>query len=248
MASLAAHSDTVAVVTGSTSGLGEQIARELLAQAIPVVGIGRRAATLSNPLYQHLRVDLAETFSASFIEQLQEVTQSADALLLVNNAGIVTPVAGILELDWQEWRHHFAVNVEAPMHIAQLLLQKPRRSYRLGHISSGASQKPYAGWGAYCSGKAALNMAMQVLYEELGHRSAYRNRLSILDYRPGPIATPMQAIVRSSQSPYFASRDRFEGLFQKGDLYPIAEVALDFVTHLLNPDVSSGYRTVSYAP
>lgn len=244
---MATSGQIIAVVTGSTSGLGEQITRELLARKVPVVGLGRRASTVADPLYHHLAADLSGPISRHVMAQLQDYTHHADSIILVNNAGTVTPVAGILEVSWDEWRQHYALNVEAPLQLTQSLLKKPNRTYRLGHISSGAALKPYAGWGAYCSGKAALNMAMQVLQEELGELPEYRDRLWIMEYQPGPVATPMQAVVRASQSPYFTARGRFQQLHETNALHPVADVARDFVTKLLDPKAPTGYRVAKFS-
>ena len=50
-------SDCLAVVTGTTSGIGEAVARQLLERGWRVVGIARREATLRHERYGHVAVD-----------------------------------------------------------------------------------------------------------------------------------------------------------------------------------------------
>jgi NADP-dependent 3-hydroxy acid dehydrogenase YdfG len=51
----------VALVTGSTSGVGEAVAGVLLEHGWRVLGIGRRHPSIEHAEYQHLRIDLGNT-------------------------------------------------------------------------------------------------------------------------------------------------------------------------------------------
>ncbi|MGH7532983.1 MAG: NAD-dependent epimerase/dehydratase family protein, partial [Gemmatimonadales bacterium] len=54
-----------ALVTGTSSGIGESLARDLLGRGWSVVGISRRAAPISTSGYTHLRLDLADLAATS---------------------------------------------------------------------------------------------------------------------------------------------------------------------------------------
>ena len=83
---------------------------------------------------------------------------------LVNNAGILEPIAPIAEADPQAWQRSWAVNVLGPVLMTRAALSHLRESEgRIVHISSGAANRPVVGWGAYCTTKAALNHLNRVL-------------------------------------------------------------------------------------
>ena len=54
-----------ALVTGTSSGIGAAVAKELLKRGWQVVGIARRAAKIEDKRYRHLALDLSELRSAA---------------------------------------------------------------------------------------------------------------------------------------------------------------------------------------
>src|SRR5207247_9163409 len=50
----------LALVTGTTSGIGAALAKQLLQRGLEVAGVARRKPTLENPRYHHLAVDLGD--------------------------------------------------------------------------------------------------------------------------------------------------------------------------------------------
>ena len=56
-----------AIVTGTTSGIGAEVAAQLLRRGWSVIGMARRPPTVSDARYEHLRVDLAD---AAALEQV----------------------------------------------------------------------------------------------------------------------------------------------------------------------------------
>jgi NAD(P)-dependent dehydrogenase (short-subunit alcohol dehydrogenase family) len=85
--------DRLAIVTGTSSGLGAAIALALLAQGWTVVGMSRRRPDLSSPGYRHIEIDLGD------LPRLREIAESELAPIvaepkwsrigLVNNAGAI---------------------------------------------------------------------------------------------------------------------------------------------------------------
>ena len=68
----------LALVTGTTSGIGEATARLLLDRGWRVVGLARRAASIQNPNYSHVSVNLgdAAALRAAFATHLAPLVQS----------------------------------------------------------------------------------------------------------------------------------------------------------------------------
>ncbi len=231
------------VVTGSTSGIGLEVARALLARGWRVLGVARRPAALAAPGYEHAQVDLGDPAAVEALCAGPLATALAAPGLarlgLVNGAAALAPVGPIARLDAPALLRAFAVNAVAPMRLAGAVVAAAGgRPVRVVDVSSGAATKAYAGWGAYCATKAALRLAGQVLAEE---RAAFPSPggtpvdLAVTSYEPGVVDTAMQAEVRASPREAFPALDRFLDLHARGALVPPARPAAE-IADLLEQD------------
>lgn len=223
--------DRLALVTGTTSGLGAAVAHALLGSGWRVLGVARRPSPIQHERYEHATADLGDPAG------LEELVARHGASLagrsrvaLVNNAGQVGPVASIPRLRLDELLRATALNAVGPAwlmgRVAELSGSAP---LRVVNVSSGAATRAYAGWGAYCMGKAALRMASQVLATEAEEVPALQGRdLAVVSYAPGVIDTAMQADVRASDAAEFPRLQRFLDLKSSGALVapelPAAEI------------------------
>ena len=138
-----------AVVTGHTRGLGAAVAAELVARGIPVLGLARGHAEIGEGMQQAV-VDLGD--AAAFGAWLGGHTLGSflagcDTALLVNNAGVVTPVGPLAEQDPQAALRAALINVAAPLALSAAFVQAaPQAERRILHISSGAGRSAYPGW------------------------------------------------------------------------------------------------------
>jgi len=194
------------VVTGTSAGIGEAVARALLGEGWTVVGLSRRTSPVEHPAYRHLQVDLGD------LDRLKAVGEGALAPLLrnaawrriglVNNAasaGGSTPVA---ELDPLQLASALAVNCIAPVFLMGLVIgnARPGVALRIVNLSSGAAVRGMPGMVGYCSSKAALRLASMCVAEEL--QSAERPGgpmpdAAVASYAPGVVDTPMQEEARA---------------------------------------------------
>ncbi len=227
-----------AIVTGHTRGLGEGIARHLLARKARVLGIARnenRALTkeFGGALIQ-TRLDLSD--GRALLGWLGDGTlarflNGVDRPILVNNAGLLNPIG---PLDAQEPSHvarAASVNVSAALTLSAAFVTNTPDAIdrRILHISSGAGRKGYAGWSVYCASKAALdNHARAVALD----RTA---RLRISSLAPGVIDTDMQAEIRATTEELFPDRARFEAMKRDGKLPSPDDVGRAVVEFLLAP-------------
>lgn len=232
--------DRLAVVTGTTSGIGEAVARQLLEREWRVVGLARREPVIHHDCYEHVSIDLADTRSL-----LRTIEPRLEALLndtrwrrvgLVNNAahgGLAGPLAHI-HLD--QLPDVFATNCIAPI---CLMGQFARRTpvatpLRIVNVSSGAAVRGYAGLGAYGTSKAALRMAGMVLAAEVEEKRSRGadSDVSILSFEPGTVDTPMQEAARSSPRERLPSVDLFVNFAADGRLVDPSAPAADIVAFL----------------
>jgi len=182
------------LVTGSTDGIGAEIARKFAREGATVVINGRRAHA-ADEVAAAIRDAGGKAFIAlgdlSKDEEAQSVVEKIQAELggvdiLINNA------AGgghqnELETPADEWMNSYNTNVLSMVRLIQNLLpsMKEQGWGRIINISSGAATKPSAGMGIYCSGKAAVNNLTVALAQGVENGDVTINTVS-----PGAVFTP----------------------------------------------------------
>lgn len=191
-------SDRVALVTGSTSGIGEAIARRLSHDGYRVALHGRRQAELGRAMAAELpgasyhQVDLADVEHAGKL--VREVVAHHGRLdVLVNNAGIVArfPHADLKAATPEIWRSMFDVNVIAPWMLiaeAEAALRKSAEQGRpasIINIGTHAAVRPKGSSIPYAAAKAALHHATRLLALTLGPA------IRVNCVAPGLVDTPM---------------------------------------------------------
>jgi benzil reductase ((S)-benzoin forming) len=228
------------VVSGTTRGLGaalaEAIARDpgnflvALARAPggPIAGGERIEVDLAQPRAIEGAWDRAEALLAG---------RTFEKAVLINNAGVIAPVAPLERADPDELERNIAVNLVAPMRLMRRFLRSvasvPMR--RIINISSGAARRPISGWSAYCAAKAGLDMASRVVALESQLRGV---PVEVSSLAPGVIDTSMQSVVRAATVDDFADVERFRRMKDEGQLRDVAQVAAD----ILRLESSGGLR------
>ncbi len=169
-------SDTIAILTGASRGIGAAMARGLVKPGTRLITLARREdpelaahARSQDVQLEQLSVDLSDLKAAESAAERICVALPRDAkrYLLINNAGTVHPVARTDELtDGAAITAAFNLNVTAVMLLTARFLAAVadiQADRRILNISSGAGRNPNAGWGVYCATKAALDMHARVV-------------------------------------------------------------------------------------
>jgi NAD(P)-dependent dehydrogenase (short-subunit alcohol dehydrogenase family) len=185
-----AGTEPVAIVTGASRGLGLALARALAVRGWRLVIDARGAGAL-----ERARADLAVHTDVAAIAGDVADPRHREALaaaagervdLLVNNASLLGPSPqpplqdypiGVLE-------RVYAVNVIAPLALAQLVLPRMDEGAMILNVTSDAAVEVYEGWGGYGSSKAALEQLTRVLAVE-------HPQLRIHAVDPGDMRTQM---------------------------------------------------------
>ena len=133
-----------ALVTGASSGIGREFARQIAASGINVVLVARRDALLSelgraisqefDVQYRALAMDLSQE---GFIAGLADATHDIDIGLVVSNAGTGNP-GEFLKLDRQLLQETLRLSTMAHLDIAHHFGQKLAERRRGGIILAGA--------------------------------------------------------------------------------------------------------------
>jgi len=205
--------DTTALVTGATDGLGRAVAGELAAAGAMVLIHGRDADRVRASEREIARIagtERVRSYLADFAS-LEEVQHMADELLarerrldvLVNNAGIGTTVPGdgerMLSADGHELR--FAVNYLAGYALTRRLLPLLRASApaRIVNVSSAGQaaidfddvmlERGYSGTRAYCQSKLAQILFTFDLADELAGTGVTATCLHPATYMPTKIVS-----------------------------------------------------------
>ena len=236
-----------AIVTGVSRGLGEALARTLLAGGFAVTGIGRAsAATLTAANYRFVVCDLADTINidAALTPAFRAIADARpEFLCLINNAATAGPVGTIGSLDGDALAASMASNLVAPIAIANLFCRMfvdPAQARRIINVSSGAADSPLPGGGPYSIAKAGLEMLTRQLAAE--HDAATFRAITV---RPGVIDTAMQTFMRSQTKETLPSIDLFKGFHREHRLVAPETVAGKIVDKLVLSDVEQG-RTYNY--
>ena len=237
-----------AVVTGVSKGLGESIAANLLSRGFEVIGVGRSAASrLESPTFRLVVADLADVatlgaIADSLFDEL--ATRRVSSIAVINNAATGGPSGTVGQLDANEVVASLAVNLAAPMIVANSFVRAFRfvaADRRLVNVSSGAAAQPIPGAGTYNVAKAGLEMLTSAIAAEQP-----ASGLLAIAIRPGIIDTPMQAFMRSQSPERLPSLSMFQGFHANRQLVPPDVTAAKIVDRLVVGPIQNG-RIYDYA-
>jgi 3-oxoacyl-[acyl-carrier protein] reductase len=178
------------IVTGTTSGLGQEIARVLLYDGYDVVGLGRRAQgdeqLNESEYYHHLEFDLEDLERIPALAQ-QISKEFGSAYGLVNNAAFGGDGL-LLTQHSTEISRILRINLEAPITLSKFVARGmiARRSGRIVNISSIVAATGYRGLSVYAATKAGIEGFSRSLARDLGPRGVTVNCVA-----PGFMSTEM---------------------------------------------------------
>jgi short-subunit dehydrogenase len=188
---------TTALVTGASSGMGEQFARQLAGRGCDLVLVARTEARL-HQLAEELRraqgrrvtVIPADLSVPSQVEGVcaQLVAQQISVDHLVNNAGFGT-AGSLLDRDAQSQQEMLQLNSLAPLLLMRRLLPAmiERRTGGVINMASVAAFFPIPFMATYAASKAFVLSHTQALAEEL--RGSGVRMMALC---PGPVSTGFQ--------------------------------------------------------
>ncbi|NNG01098.1 MAG: SDR family NAD(P)-dependent oxidoreductase [Desulfobacteraceae bacterium] len=223
-------------ITGASRGLGRAMAEALLLDpANRVFGIAR-SRTIRHGNYHHVDLDLGDDTAVSRFRF--QPPPRAKRLVLINNAGVIAPVAPVGKLDDLEISRCMKINLISPAILMNKFLSETgtRRADRLiVNISSGAARHTVGSWSGYCSAKAGLDMFSQVLHSEqtsggTGHP------VRVFSIAPGVVDTDMQRELRTVPGRNFADKARFVQMKKNGVLSTAEETAGSILKILRQPE------------
>ncbi|SFG42953.1 benzil reductase ((S)-benzoin forming) [Halobacillus alkaliphilus] len=229
-----------AIVTGTSRGLGESIAKQFIEKNVHLISVSRnenqslqKLADERKVSYTHISCDLSDP--GQLEEGLEAIVNEAfhedtHYVYLVNNAGVIEPINPVGQLEPASVQKHFQVNVTAPVLLINRCLAEANKK-EIGtsiiNITSGAAERPVHGWSTYSSAKAAINRFTSTLaLEQEG------NKHVILAFSPGVMDTDMQGEIRASSKEEFKDVDKFKQMKEEGQLrspHEVASILMDLI-------------------
>jgi len=184
----------VALVTGASSGMGEEITKAMAAAGAAVAAVGRNEERLERVVAE-AQGDGGEVFAIA-----RDLTEDGAAQAVVDEAvermgklDILANVAGIMELGplgetpVESLDRQFRTNVRAPFELTQAALPHLREAKgAIIFISSMAALAAFPESAAYTATKGAIDAVARQLAVELA-----RDGIRVNAIAPGEIDTPM---------------------------------------------------------
>jgi 3-oxoacyl-[acyl-carrier protein] reductase len=190
------NTSKVAIVTGSSRGIGAAVARRLAADGMAViVNYAGRQADADKVVAEikaaggraaAIRADVAVPAEVAAMFD-QAITLFGGIDVLVNNAGIMQPGLTMLaDTDDGLFDRLIAINLKGTFNTMRLAAQKLRQGGRIVNFSSSVKALALPGYSIYAATKAAVETMTNIFAKELRGRNITVNAVA-----PGPTATDL---------------------------------------------------------
>ena len=184
----------VAIITGSSRGIGKAIAKRLAQDGATVAINYSQSADKAEVVVKEITQNggkaialQADVSKIGDLERLfdQTIEQLGKVDILVNCAGVVVykPLVEVSETDFDKI---FAINVKGTYFACQQAAKKMADNGRIINISSTTTAMMLPTYSAYVATKGAVEQISRVLAKEVGDRGITVNIVS-----PGPTDTPL---------------------------------------------------------
>ena len=166
------------IITGGSRGIGKSIASEYLKEGAHVVIASRGEEELEKTVKEFQGMDRNRVLGIptdvsdrenvkNLIAQTEQAFGGVD--ILVNAAGILSPVGSLLDVDEEDWVHCIRVNLIGAMYCCKLVLPGmiSKGKGKMINFFGGGASKPVGNFSAYTCAKYSLARFTESLGEEL---------------------------------------------------------------------------------
>lgn len=196
-------SGRVAIVTGTSRGLGQYFARALARSGADLVLTSRRKQTLQ-PFEEEIaklgRRTVALDLDVTSEQSIEEMTAAAEQAfgkidILVNNAGMNIRKPA-LDVTWDDWNAILDTNLRGSFFVAQAVAKRmiPRGYGRIINIGSVTSVAGYAGLAPYGASRGGIRQLTMSLADDWGKHGVTVNCLA-----PGWFRTEQNKVMYEDQ-------------------------------------------------
>lgn len=188
------------VITGASRGIGAATARHFASLGAKVALLARDGAALEalasdiGAQAMALPCDMGDWAAVAAAVAATEA-RFGPSDVLINNAGLIDPIARLADSDPKDWGRVVDVNLKGVYHGLRAVLpgMLAAGGGTVLNLSSGAATSALEGWSHYCATKAAVLALTRCADRE------YRDQgIRVIGLSPGTVATGMQAQIRAS--------------------------------------------------
>jgi NAD(P)-dependent dehydrogenase (short-subunit alcohol dehydrogenase family) len=237
------------IITGASRGMGLCLAHQLLSPQHHLLCISRRVSDSLTESAAQLGVGLVQ-WSADLVYPIpaadrlekwlaEQDPQAWRSVTLINNAGVIPPIAALHASDPNELVRALRVGLEAPLVLSACFLAGTLHwaaSRKVLNISSGLGRRPMASQAAYCAAKAGMDHFTRCLALD---EAQVPNGARVCSLAPGVIDTDMQLQLRSAAPENFPDQAAFSALHKNHQLTSPQEAAQRVLEFLNRPDFGS---------
>ena len=185
------------VITGATSGIGQQTAIRFSEAGHPLLLLGRNTAALDalnleNTLIRKVDVTDLEALKTA-IAEAENIYGPTDAIL--NIAGLML-LGDVATQEASEWQAMVNVNIMGVLNGMQAVLpgMKTRQHGTIMNVSSIAGIKPFPNHAAYTATKFAVHGMTDNVREEVASMN-----IRVMTIAPGAVETPLLSHTTSQE-------------------------------------------------
>lgn len=234
------------IITGTSRGIGESIAEQLISPNHYLYCISREKnanlVSKSNNI-EYYEIDLNQ------LQQIESLMESifnsidfseAEGIYLINNASIIAPVSFIDTAMISDITYNINVNLIAPILLTSLFIKNSNKHLiekRILNISSASVKNHHAGMSLYSAAKAGLDVFSQCVGLEQNHSNA---PVGVISIWPGMIDTNLQREARSQDKSVFPSANLFQTVKAAGMLSTPEITAKQIIEFLFKSDFEHG--------
>ncbi|MFV2054266.1 SDR family oxidoreductase [Aliiroseovarius sp. YM-037] len=188
------------LITGASRGIGAEAAKAFADAGANVVLLARSEDTIAELAGEIGDKALAVPCDVSRYWEVEAAVGAAVKTfggldILINNAGVIEPIAHLSNSDPDEWGKVIDINLKGVyngMRAALPVMEAAGRGTILT-ISSGAAHNALEGWSPYCTSKAGAAMLTMC-----AHKEAAPKGIRVMGLSPGTVATQMQKEIKAS--------------------------------------------------
>jgi NAD(P)-dependent dehydrogenase (short-subunit alcohol dehydrogenase family) len=185
------------IITGGSRGIGKSIAGEYLKEGANVVIASRGEEELGNTVKEFQSIArnrfLGVQTDVSVKEDVQELINKTEhefgcVDILVNAAGILSPVGSLLDVDEEDWVYCIRVHLIGTMYCCKFALPGmiSKGKGKIINFFGGGASKPIGQVSAYTSAKYSVARFTESLAEELRP-----HKINVNCIAPGPVDTKL---------------------------------------------------------
>jgi short-subunit dehydrogenase len=181
-------SNSTVVVTGASSGIGAELARELARRGYGVTLVARRAdklQELADEIGPSARVETADLQDPAERDRLADLLDERPVVGLVNNAGYgATGPFAEADLDWHQGM--VQLNCQALVHLTGRVIPRliEDGAGAILNVASLAACQPIPNMATYAASKAFV-----LSFSEAVHTELQGTGVSVTAVQPGPVKT-----------------------------------------------------------